>query len=96
MDTVKFGEPGSELVMGNLTLKYCLDWTAPRKKGCRKANLQQKSAKEIAMTGKRKRNAHKATKSQYCDFCNKFGHTAQKCTTCHAQDEEEMTGGVEI
>ncbi len=52
MTTVKFGELGKDLVPGDLTLKYCPDWTAPRKKGRPKANKCQKSGAEIAMGGK--------------------------------------------
>ncbi len=96
MSTVKFGEIGDDLVTGDPTLKYCPDWTAPRKKGHLKGNLHLKTGKEIAMVGKRKRNAHKKKRSQYCDHCDQFGHTARKCLESHAQEEEESVGSVAI
>ena len=94
METVKFGDSGNELVTGDLTLKYCPDWITPRKKGRPKGNGRQKSAREIAMAGKRKRNTNKKNRSQYCCFCDTFGHTARKCTTCRAQEEEGTTGAI--
>ena len=95
METVKFGDSGNELVTtGDCTLKYCPDWTALRKKGRPKGNGRQKSDKEIAMAGNRKRNANKKTRSQYCTFCDTFGHMARKCTTCCAQEEEGTTGAI--
>ena len=97
MATVKLGNSGNELVSDDLTLKYCLDWTVPRKKGHPKGNSCLKSSKEIiAMAGTRKWSAHKAKRSQYFDYCNKLGHTARKCLVRHAQDEEESTEGVAI
>ncbi len=96
MTTVKFRESGKDLVPGDLTLKYCPDWTAPRKKGRPKANKRQKSGAEIAMGGKRKRAAHKAKGSKYCNHCDQFGHTARKCLQCCAQEEDESIGSVAI
>ena len=93
METVKFGKYGDVLVTGNLTLKYCPDWSAPRKKGRPKGNAPKKSSKEIAMIGKRKRNANKKTRSQYCNFCDSFGHTARKCLMRHSQDDEDDSIG---
>ena len=93
METVKFGEYGDELVTGDLTLKYVPDWSAPRKKGRPKGNARKKSSKEIAMTGKRKRNSHKKTRSQYCDFCDSFGHTARKCLMRRSQDDQDDSTG---
>jgi hypothetical protein len=96
METVKFGQAGDELVTGDLTLKYCPDWTAPRKKGRPKGNERKQSAVEKAMTGKRKRNANKKTRSVYCDFCDNFGHTARKCTMRRSQGDEDSMGSVAI
>ena len=96
MTTVKFGESGNELVPGDLTLKYCPDWTAPRKKGHPKGNQRQKSGAEIAMGKKRKRAAHKAKRSKYCDHCDQFGHTARKCLQRREQEEEASIGSVAI
>jgi hypothetical protein len=69
------------------------DWSAPRKKGCPKGNARKKSLKEIAMTGKRKRNSNKKTRSQYCNFCDSFGHTEKKCLMRHSQDDEDGSIG---
>ena len=96
METVKFGSSGNDLVTGDLSLRYCPDWTAPWKKGRPKHNSRLKSGKEIAMAGKRKRNANKAKRSQYCHNCDQFGHTARKCLERHAQDEEDSIGSVAI
>ena len=96
MATVKFGESGNELVPGDLTLKYCPDWTAPRKKGRPRGNQRQKSGAEIAMGKKRKRAAHKANRSKYCNHCDQFGHTARKCLKRREQEEEASIGSVAI
>ena len=96
MSTVKFGETGDALVTGDLSLKYCPDWTAPRKKGRPKGNTRLKSGAEMAMTGKKKRNAHKKKRGQYCDHCDQFGHTARKCPERRAQEEEGSVGSVAI
>ena len=97
MTTVKFEELGNDLVPGDLTpLKYCPDWTAPRKKGRPKGNTRLKTGAEITMAGKRKRNNHKKKRVQYCDHCDQFGHTARKCLERRSQEEEESVGSVAI
>jgi hypothetical protein len=55
-------------------IRYCPDWTGPKKAGRRKKDLWRKLLLEVAQ-GKGKQKY----KRLFCSICGKFNHTKSNC-----------------
>jgi hypothetical protein len=76
----------------DVTLRYCLDWTAPNKSGHPKKAERCKSGLEEAMAKAKGKKKPPKMKRRRCAICGKMNHKMEDCfVLTRPKNDKEMT-----
>ncbi len=76
----------------DVTLRYCLDWTAPKKSGHPKKDERHKSGIEEVMAKAKGEKKPPKMKRRKCVICGKWNHKTDDCfVLTRLKNDKEMT-----